>query len=182
MIPPVTIRSYWAAAATLLLAISAVALFACSDEGDPVDTGCTSFPCEEPWYPDDYMSNASWSEVITCRFSGPHGPGMRVHISPSSQAALYLDRDGRVAGFALGTTIVKTEYTSPACDSSPARITVMRKAAAGTAPTSGNWEWQEFRFDDKIEREGQLTDCLSCHTGAANTECGPAWDYTCVIP
>jgi len=170
------------AAAFLFATVSVLALVSCSDAGDPVDTGCSGFPCSEAWFPADYMSNSSWSEVIPCRFSSPHGPAMRVHISPTTQAALYLDRDGRVAGFAEGTTIVKTEYTSPACDSTPVRITAMRKGPAGTAPATGNWEWQELRFDDKIEREGQLTDCLSCHTGAANTECGPAWDYTCVIP
>jgi hypothetical protein len=130
------------------------------------------------------MSNGAWANVVACRFSSPHGPGMRVDISPASQAAFYLDRDGRDAGFPVGTTIVKTEYTTPGCGGVPYRVTVMRKGPTGTAPTTGDWEWQELRYDDKTEREGVLGDCLACHNGGAvgGADCGPEYDYTCIIP
>ena len=147
----------------------------CEDEGTPVEQG---FPTLNSLYAADYLS--SYTEVVSCRLSSPHPIAMRVHIFPESVAAMYLDRDARGDGFPAGTIIVKTEYPDAECQGTPARITAMLKGAAGSAPSSGDWTWQEFDFRSTVEREGALSSCIACHNGG-NSDCGPEWDYTCVI-
>jgi hypothetical protein len=142
-----------------------------SDTGNGNDGGFTL----EPFYAEDYLT--SYVEVADCRSSiDGHNPNtVRVHVTPG-QAQAYLDKEP----LPEGTVIVKTETAGPpsACATDAVvRITSMRKAAAGTAPNSGDWEWQEFIFGSKpSEREGQLADCLACHTDPA---CA-ARDYTCI--
>jgi len=166
-------------AAILLL----LTLVACSDEGEsPTDNDdCDGFPCLEPWFDEDYLTSGEWAQVAPC-ITSEHTGSVRVDIFPATAAAFYLDFEGRDAGFAEGTTIVKTEYLAlGSCDGVPYRVTVMRKGPPGTAPGTGNWEWQEFDYSSRTEREGQLIDCLSsqCHTSSA---CGPDTDYTCIDP
>lgn len=160
-----------------LLLSMGLGLSSCDDGGGPGGGG--GFPTLTPYYASDYMT--SYTEVADCRLSGPHPNYMRVHIYPTAQAAFYNDRSARQGQeFPEGTIIVKTEYGQLDCGGSPWRITAMRKGAAGTAPSSGDWEWQEFDFRTESERQGPgLSDCVSCHTNACN---GPTYDYTCVEP
>ena len=163
-----------------LLTVFAFALCACEDGGDPVD-GDGEFPTLTPYYAADYLT--TYSEVADCRNS-EHGGFMRIHIFPTATAAFYLDRVGREnEAMPVGTILVKSEYQRPDCLGAPTRITVMRKAAAGTAPTTADWEWQEFDFADEVEQQGtDLSECIACHNGTFNSDCGTEWDYTCLIP
>lgn len=162
----------------LALAVLCLGLMACEDAG--VDGNGAAFPSLTPYYASDYLT--TYTEVADCRGS-EHGGFMRVHIFPTETAAFYIDRVAREnQAFPEKTILVKSEYLNPDCLGAPTRITAMRKAAPGTAPLTADWQWQEFDFVDEFEQAGSgLSDCIGCHDGTLNVDCGTEWDYTCVI-
>jgi hypothetical protein len=161
-----------------LLTVFALLLSGCEDSGSP---GETEFPSLTPYYAADYLT--SYTEVADCRNS-EHGGFMTIRIFPTATAAYYLDRAAREnQEMPVGTLLVKSEYLRPDCLGQPTRITVMRKAAAGSFPANQDWEWQEFDFVNRTEQQGPaIAECVACHNGTLNTDCGLEWDYTCLIP
>ncbi len=162
--------------AVVLLSGTIAGLSACDDDGT-TPTGGNGNGVER-FFPDDYLT--AFGQALDCRtFSSGHfGNTVGVYIS-ADQLDNYIDE---TYGFPVGTVIVKTEYSNidPTCGGDVIRITSMRKGPAGTAPNSGDWEWQEFDLDDGTERSGQLPECINCHSGG-NPDCGPEKDFTCLI-
>lgn len=107
------------------------------------------------------------------RFSIAHdGNFITVYASPSASNA-YLN--GQYP-FAQGSVFVKVLHSDPEAT----RVTgyvAMRKAASGTAPDSGNWEWQEADAAGNVLESGQIRNCIGCHTG-----CTEGRDFTCTDP
>lgn len=58
-----------------------------------------------------------------------------------------------------GSMIVKENYSA---DKKMAAITVMFKVQAYN-PEGGDWFWAKYAPDGKIEAEGKVEMCISCH-------------------
>lgn len=133
---------------------------------------------EDPVFPSDYLQ--TYTEVRNLRSSNNHDgsnlatASVRVHCSPDAAADAYVN-----GNFPLpeGCILVKTQYSDPA-GSVVTGFTVMQKRAPGTAPSSGDWFWQETDKDRKVLQSGQVTACIDCHT--SNPDC--TQDFTCALP
>lgn len=156
----------------LLLLPLAALLFAvgCGDSGG-------TEPQPEPWFEAGYLS--SYDQAYSCfPNSAAHaGSSVRIHLSGGQRELYEAARDSAGVVLPVGTTIVKTENLGSACDGALFRQTVMRKRRGGTVSDISDWEWQEVDARGAVTREGQISECISCHTG-----CGPEWDYTCFDP
>jgi hypothetical protein len=125
----------------------------------------------EPFFPLNFIQ--SYNLVRDCRFSIEHdGHNIIVYASPEAADA-YING---VYPFQPGAVVVKVLYNDPNC-AQLAGYVAMRKGQAGTAPQSGDWEWQSVGVDGKVQSSGQLVSCISCHTGCTNGR-----DFTCTDP
>ena len=149
----------------------ALALTGCSGDDGETDTGLG-----DPFFPEGYQ--ASYTEVRDCRGSGDHNLNkIRILASPEALGP-YQDRD---APFPEGAVVLKEEHDfgDMSCSGPILRWTVMRKLAAGSAPDTLDWEWQDVD-DARVVIEADGAGCVNCHTG-----CGVApegHDGTCSIP
>ena len=114
--------------------------------------------------PNAYFSG-SWEEEYTrisdCALSGDHsGNHVTVWVNDLT------DPDELERPFAEGTVLLKAQYDGAGC-SDLAGFTVMRKGAPGTAPETGDWEWQFVDDVGEITGQGQMSSCINCHTAAA---------------
>lgn len=128
-------------------------------------------PGPQPFFPADYAS--SYVLVRDCRFSLEHDSHeIVVHADPVSAPAYT----NGTYPFAAGTVLVKTLYDDPAC-SQLAGYVAMRKGPPGTAPASGDWEWQRLDAGRRVLETGQIASCISCHSG-----CTQGRDFACTDP
>lgn len=128
-------------------------------------------PAATPYFPSDYL--ATYSLVRDCRFSVEHdGFFIAVHCNPSAAPAYQ----SGVYPFVEGTVIVKTLYNNDDC-TGVAGYAVMKKGAPGSAPSTGDWSWQDVGADRSVLQEGSIQACISCHTG-----CTEGRDFTCTNP
>jgi hypothetical protein len=147
----------------LLLTAAAAAVSACSDDG-----GTEPPPGVDPFFPADYLN--SYVLVRDCRFSVEHdGVYVTVHADPAS-ADDYVDGN---YPFEEGTILVKTLFHDENC-SDLAGYAVMKKGPAGTAPSSGDWLWQDVGATRSVAASGVLQACISCHS-----VCTEGRDFAC---
>lgn len=150
---------------TLCLLLSCVVgLPACSSDDEPTPPPME----EEPFFPADFKD--TFPLVRDCRLSIAHDLfSIRVYVNPEAADAY----NNGVYPFEEGTVCVKTLANEGDC-SDLAGYASMRKGPPGSAPESGDWEWQSLDADRKILASGALTECIDCHTS-----CTEGRDYTC---
>lgn len=152
------------AVAALLAALAIVAgLTSCGGDDDPGPQP------PERFFPLDL---AGFTEVRNCRPSVEHFPNVRVLID-SAAATAYVDS---IYPFVEGTVCVKIVYNDDFC-AQILEYNVMRKGPPGTAPASGDWEWQVANANGEVTASGQLAECISCHT-----DCTFGRDFMCTDP
>jgi hypothetical protein len=166
-------RSARCARAGLVLAaaVGLLGLWACSEE----DGGQAPPPQVDPYFPADYLG--SYVEVRDCRNTLEHADNgainVRVYASPTC-AAQY---QNGVYPLPEGAILVKPMWGNTGCTDLVGYV-VMRKGPPGTAPTMGDWEWQEVSPDRRVLTTGVQTACLTCH---ADVDC-IGRDFTCTDP
>ena len=129
----------------------------------------------EPYFPADFLS--SYPEVRDCRLTTEHAEhgAVRVQVFASPECATqYLMG---VYPMPQGAVLVKTLWGDAACSQLVGYVT-MRKGAPGTAPTFGDWEWQEVTPGRQVLSTGVQTACLTCHADVACIN----RDFTCTDP
>jgi hypothetical protein len=128
-------------------------------------------PAEDPVFPANYAQ--AYTEVRNLRFSSEHdGHYIRVHCSPGSAT----EYTAGTYPLPEGTVLVKSLYNDPAGTVLDG-FAVMQKRAPGTAPSTGDWYWQSVDATRNVVQSGQITACISCHTGCTNNR-----DLTCTDP
>jgi hypothetical protein len=141
-------------------------LVACGS--DTTDAGA------DPIFPADFAS--TFQEVRPCMRSGDHDLNhVRIVVNQTGHDA-FVTRSGP---FPEGTLIVKVEYADPTC-SDLTGYTSMRRDAAGSSPEAGDWTWQRLDENRKVERTGNIPECVSCHATCGFPPDGHDW--TCAIP
>ncbi len=150
-----------------LLAFAALAAAAVSCGGDDRPG---QPPGPEPFFPLDFAN--TYVETRDCRLSADHFPNVRVYVNPSSATA-YVDS---VNPLPEGTVCVKPMYNDDSC-TVVIRYEAMRKGPPGTAPATGDWEWQVVDASGSVTESGQIARCVSCHT-----LCKGPRDFTCTDP
>jgi hypothetical protein len=158
-------RTRGAALALVAGAVLGGALSSCGGDDGPGPA-----PGPEPFFPPDFAS--TFVEVRDCRQSVDHFPNVRVYVNPSSAAA-YADSTNPLPE---GTVCVKPMYGDDSCTVA-IRYETMRKGPPGTAPSTGDWEWQVVDTSGAVTESGQIPRCVSCHT-----TCRGPRDYTCTDP
>jgi hypothetical protein len=119
---------------------------------------------------------ATYQEVRSCRRSGDHDLNyVRILADPAAVGPYT----SRAAAFPVGAVVLKPEYADEAC-TDVVGYTVMRKEAAGFAPASGDWHWQEVSADGKVTMDGQAPRCVGCHRLCGVSPDG--YDWTCAVP
>jgi hypothetical protein len=160
----------------LLVLLIAPALGGCGGDDGGDDEGET----ETPLFPADYA--ASYQQVRNCRFSLEHDlVRVRVLASPDALTAY----NGRTAPFPTGAVVIKEEYaeSDTTCAGPIQNISVMQKLAAGAAPGSLDWSWQEVDGEHRTvtpTTSAAIRSCTSCHSDCGKPPEG--YDGTCTVP
>jgi len=145
------------------VALAALGLLACGTDEPPV-------------FPTTYAS--SYTEVRGCRHSLEHDlVNIRVLAAPDALTP-YTDR---ATPFPAGAVVLKEQYADDdtACAGPIDTFTVMQKLAAGSSPSTLDWEWQ------KVDNKRNVVDidrtrCVRCHTTCGVPPDG--YDGTCTVP
>jgi len=88
----------------------------------------------------------------------PHGALQNVYVNGPAFAAIT----AKAGAMPSGAVIVKENYMP---DKKLAAVTVMYKRK-GYNPDGGDYMWLKFDADKKIQAEGKVQGCISCHTQA----------------
>ena len=98
---------------------------------------------------------------------------MRTGKQPHGALQNVYANDVAMKGFAAksspmpnGTLIVKENFTA---DSIPQGMTIMYKKA-GYNPEAGDFFWLKVDANMKVQAEGKVAGCISCHTAAAGAK------------
>lgn len=149
-------RAIWLLAATMALSTFA---------------GCASDWDSKSVFLAGYES--SYTKLHDCRVSAhPKAKYVTTWLSPDGKAtwdayaALPAGATGTV-DFPEGTVVVKAQYDDAKC-ATVTGYTAMKKLAAGTDPTNGDWQWQS------VDGDGQCADNGNCDLKAACSGCHQA--------
>lgn len=74
-----------------------------------------------------------------------------------------------------GSVLVAEQHSEPSCSSLGGYL-LMAKQKPGYDSSAGDWRWQRLDVNQRVEQDGKLTTCSSCHA-----KCLPA-DYVCSHP
>lgn len=153
----------------VLAAAVPLAVISCGGEDNPTPPDPEPV---DPFFAADFAE--TYTLVRDCRFSTDHNlTRVRVYVN-SIGAENYLNG---TYPFPVGTIAVKvlTDGQASDCNGATEEFVAMRKGAPGTAPSSGDWEWQAVNPDRSVRLSGQLFDaCISCHAN-----CTLGRDYMC---
>jgi hypothetical protein len=134
--------------------------------------GCfqDSTPKHSDYLPLDYQSK--FRLVRACRqISGHESNYEQVLASPASAADAY-----SLGTYPLpeGSVIVAEQHGDPSCGSLNGYY-LMAKEKAGYDPAGSNWHWQKLDINQRIEEDGKLGTCSSCHAKCASNDglCAP---------
>lgn len=131
--------------------------------------GCfqDSTPQHSSYLPLDYQS--TFPVVRDCRLVVGHQNSYeKVFANPIANEA-YL-----APSYPLpeGSVVVAEQHGDSACNSLSGFL-LMAKQSAGYDTSAGDWRWQRLDLNQRIEQDGKLQSCASCHA-----KCLPA-DYVC---
>ena len=149
-------RAIWLLAATMALSTFA---------------GCASDWDSKSVFLAGYES--SYTKLHDCRVSAhPKAKYVTTWLSPDGKATLdaYAALPAGATGtvdFPEGTIVVKAQYDDAKC-ATVTGYTAMKKLAAGTDPTNGDWQWQS------VDGDGQCADNGNCDLKDACSGCNQA--------
>ena len=134
--------------------------------------GCfqDSTPKHSDYLPLDYQSK--FRLVRTCRqISGHESNYQQVLAWPVSAADEYFTGQYPLDE---GSVIVAEQHGDPSCGSLNGYY-LMAKEKVGYDPTNANWHWQKLDINQRIEEDGKLATCSSCHAKctASDDLCAP---------
>lgn len=154
MLAVIAKRATWLLSATLTLSAFA---------------GCTSDWDSKAVFLPGYES--SYIKLHDCRKSAhPKAKYVTTWLSPDGQstwdayAALPAGATGTV-DFPEGTVVVKAQFDDAKC-ATVIGYTAMKKLAAGTDPTNGDWQWQSVDGDGQCDDHDNCdlkAECSGCH-------------------
>jgi len=152
---------------TIIISVAAAVILA----------GCTSSGSDDPnaTATEAYEGYADWQRVNVETISGD-ATGLlgRAHEGSTGFREVYVNAVGREVSFGEanapypeGTIIVKESYGSNSGEKgSLSGITIMAKREPGYDPEHGNWEYINLRANMKVQAQGALSGCISCHAAA----------------
>ncbi len=129
-----------------------------------------STPKHSDYLPLDYQSK--FRIVRTCRqISGHESNYQQVLAWPPAAADAY-----SLGTYPLpeGSVIVAEQHSDVSCGSLNGYY-LMAKEKAGYDPAGANWHWQKLDINQRIEEDGKLGTCSSCHAKCAASDdlCAP---------
>lgn len=92
----------------------------------------------------------------------PHGALLTTYVNRPALRSI-VQREGVMQYPAI---IVKENYTP---DKKLAALTVMYKVK-GYNPEAGDWFWAKYAPDGKVEAEGKIAGCITCHAKAKDND------------
>jgi hypothetical protein len=129
-----------------------------------------STPQHSSFLPLDYQS--TFPTVRDCRLVAGHQNSYeKVLVNPTANEA-YL-----APSFPLpeGSVVVAEQHSEPSCGSLVGYL-LMAKQKPSYDSNAADWRWQKLDLNQRIEQDGKLQSCSSCHA-----KCLPA-DYVCSPP
>ena len=154
-------------AALAVVCICAALVFSCaSASDDPNMTG-----------KDSYAGYASWTKVnaetISVDSTGVLG---RAHEGSAGFREVYVNAAGKPVSdgsaalpYPFGSIIVKESFkSSGGSKGDMSAITIMVKREDGYDSDNGDWEYVMLNAAMKIQGQGKLGACISCHAAADN--------------
>ena len=122
-------------------------------------------------YPND-PKDGNFTTVRNCRMATGHQNAYQQVLASPLASDPYT-----AAAYPLpaGSVVVAEQHTDPSCGSLNGYL-LMAKEKPGYDSTAGDWHWQKLDVNGRIEQDGKLQTCSSCHAKCA------ASDYLCSPP
>ncbi|GEM_PF-2725341 len=125
---------------------------------------CTSWDDPNLTFPENYAD--SYHKLHKCQY-GAHPAGEYIITWINDAGKATWDKhtksfDKATYPWPVGTVFLKAQYEDNNCETI-SRYTVMYKDVTGTAADTGNWRWQHVGPSGKLNEDGQLQGCISCH-------------------
>ena len=118
----------------------------------------------------DYASELA--QIQDCLMSGSHNEKyVRVYISKSAESAWRSGADD----LPEGTVFLKVMHDDSACMKRHV-YRARKKGAKGSAPTVGDWQWQQLNATGQLEEKQTAAECASCHNAYKGS------DFTATLP
>lgn len=142
--------------ARLLLVTLALLLGACFQDSTPKHSN---------FLPLDYPAN--FQPVRDCRLNVAHDNNYMKVLANAVAADPYTS-----ASYPLpaSSVLVAEEHGSDPSCSSPSGYYVMAKEQPGYNPDGADWHWQRLDINQRIEQDGKLQACISCHAQCSATD------------
>jgi hypothetical protein len=151
---------------TLILCIVvSIALVSCASMPD--DPNATT--------PDAYQGYQSWAKVNSHTITGDTtGVIGKAHEGTAGFREVYINSAGEGASngasslpYPVGTVIVKDSFKNAGgAKGALSAVTLMVKRSAQYDPGNGNWEYIMLTPKMKVQAQGRLSGCISCHLAA----------------
>jgi hypothetical protein len=148
---------------TLCIGIAVLFLSCASGPDDPNATK-----------PDAYNGYQTWKKVNTSTISGDEtGVLGSAHEGSAGFREVYVNATGEaVSGgaslpYPVGSVIVKESFKNAGGSKGDlSSVTIMAKREAGYDPDNGDWEYLMLNPRMKVQAQGRLSGCISCHLAA----------------
>lgn len=129
-----------------------------------------STPQHSSFLPLDYQT--TFPTVRDCRLvAGHQNSYQKVLVNPTGHEA-YVGADYPLP---QGSVVVAEQHADPGCGSL-AGYYLMAKEKTGYDSNAGDWHWQRLDLNQRIQQDGKLQSCASCHA-----QCSLG-DYLCSPP
>jgi hypothetical protein len=137
--------------------------------------GCfqDSTPQHSAFLPLDYQTNQSnpFQVVRTCRPVTAHDMGYHRVLANAVAADAYTSGSYPLPA---NSVVVAEEHGDPSCGSLNGFYLMAKEPGYDSA--AGNWHWQVLDANQRVQQDGRLQKCSSCHALA------PCNDFLCSPP
>ena len=120
--------------------------------------------------PSDYRT--TWDSVRSCRQVVDHNKAYQIVFANSIAADPYTTGSYPLPA---GSVVVAEQHQEASC-SSLIGYDLMAKEDPGYDSASGDWHWQKLDDNQRVQQDGHLTACSSCHAKP------PCTDFLCSPP
>ena len=107
----------------------------------------------------------------SCRANPAHDNSYQLVLANAVGADAYQSR----STIPEGSVIVAEQHQDPSC-TSVVGYYLMAKEKAGYDTAGGDWHWQKLDINQRIQQDGHVAACSSCHARA------PCTDFLCSAP